>query len=404
MNILQTGQMVFRSLWLNKIRFAQVVLGMVVGVAAVVSVLIEGPYMYKYYNKLFAEYACPDLLQVTPLINVDRKQHITLEDMQQLAAENPDYIRGISPHVNFFSRLRYEDKTLDTMAIIGIDENYMGLVPCLSINEGRFFQTMDISRERRVCVIGAYINEKLMDGDALGKKLRLYGEDYTVIGVMDKVEFDFSFNLTVFVPYTLAQKMIGERTTPNYDYDGIYYIDNFYMRANGVENIGNARIALENMLTERFGPMGPRWQLHCVSYRYMQSSSEGAVYDWIICWCSVGVIILIVGGVGIANVMLAAVKQRTKEIGIRKAFGASSRDIKRQFLLESIFISLLGGVFGIVAGLLKNYQIILSDDLEVLFMPVLVGLAFALLVGLLAGNYPATQAAKMEPVAAINID
>ena len=78
MNILQTGQMVFRSLWLNKIRFAQVVLGMVVGVAAVVSVLIEGPYMYKYNNKLFAEYACPDLMQVTQLINVDMKQHINL--------------------------------------------------------------------------------------------------------------------------------------------------------------------------------------------------------------------------------------------------------------------------------------------------------------------------------------
>ena len=401
MNILQT---VGRSLWVNKLRFAQIMLGMVIGVAALVVVLVRGPFLCRYYDKMFADYGCPDLMQVTPLINVDLNRHVTLADMRQLAAENPDCILGVSPHVNFYSRLRYEENTLDNMAIIGVDENYLGLVPGLAMGEGSFFRPLDITRERRVCVVGAYIADNLLGGEALGKTLRLYGEDYEIIGVLAPMEAENSFTVTVFVPYTLAQKMIGERTTPNYVYNGTYYIDTFYMRANGLANVSKARMALENMLTDKFGPMGPRWQLHCVSYRYMHSSTIGAMYDWMICWGAIGVIILIVGGVGIANVMLMAVGGRTREIGLRKAFGATNRDIQRQFMLESVCISLLGGLPGVAAGLLKSSYMFTAKQAGFLLLPVLVGLAFALAVGVLAGYYPASQAAKMEPVVAINAD
>ena len=115
-------------------------------------------------------------------------------------------------------------------------------------------------------------------------------------------------------------------------------------------------------------------------------------------------IILIVGGVGIANVMLMAVGERTREIGLRKAFGATNRDIQRQFMLESVCISLLGGLPGVAAGLLKSSYMFTAKQAGFLLLPVLVGLAFALAVGVLAGYYPASQAAKMEPVVAINAD
>ena len=422
MNIRQSFVMAVRNLCVNKVRFAQAMLCMVLGVAGVVFTFGVSSSLLNY-SKLEDEEYNSTLLQMHVMTNTDLSKRITPADMAQAAMDNPDIINAVSPYVYFDVEggVRYGTRTPDRVDLYGVGEQYIDMLPVLQIQEGRFLQPMDISREQRVCVVGESIAHDLIGGEALGETLKIYGEDYKVIGVLRPAPKHDEYNWVVYLPYANAKKIVGQRITPNYDYNCTMYIDKYFVDANSVENMYNAQLAVEEMIANRLDrEKGAAWQDLTVSFRFLSESINDTIIVGAYQLMLLVVVILIVGGVGIMNIMQAVVQERTREIGIRKAFGATAEDIRRQFILESTVISLLGGVAGIVLGLIGTYAaciyglqvsvargVYYSPELatmELPVLPVLAAVGASVAVGIVFGTYPAQQAAKMEIVEAINSD
>ncbi len=412
MDVRQSLVMAIRNLQANKLRFAQTMLGLVAGVAGVVTLLNIVQPMFDVMDWVFNKYNSPDTIHFAVMTNVNNANRTNIEDMRRLAEDNPNIIKAISPHIASYIRLTVKETSTDRpdgYNVFGVDENYMETMGGLSLAAGRFFKPMEIEREQKVCVIGYSVNKDL-DDDALGKNLRIWGENYKVIGVFDLSAADY--NLGILIPYTNMKRIQGEITTPMQSFDGYngeFYVDTYYMKAKGVENIGNARLAAVTMLEDKLGKLNRDWYYVSASYQYFEESAKNSIYETLALFTMFIVVLLIVGGVGIINVMLATVQARTKEIGIRKAFGASNQDIKRQFLTETVLISLLGGLLGCGFGIVGTYIGCWLTRTPISFLhfsilPFAIALLVTVCVGVLSGTYPAQQAAKLEPVAAINSD
>lgn len=398
-----------RSLLVNKVRCLQVVICMVVGVAGAVTLLNISQPMFAVADYMFNLYDSPDTIRLSIMTSVNNANRTSIEDMRRLAEDNPDIIKAVSPHITSSMRFTIKetsDERPNGYYVFGVDENYLETLSGLRLAEGRFFRPMEIDREQRVCVVGYTVNMDLAES-AVGSTLRIWGEDYQVIGALELCGPEY--NQGVLIPYTSLKRMQGELTTPYYYSNDEFYVDNYYMKANGVENISKARLAAEAMVGEKSGEMNRDWYYMSASYQYFENSARVAIYQTLSVFTMFVVVLLLVGGVGIMNVMLAGVKARTKEIGIRKAFGATNRDIKRQFLTEAVLISLIGGVLGCGLGVAGTYIgcILTVTPLRFLHFSVVpfgIALAVAVGVGLVFGTYPAKQAAKLEPVVAINSD
>ncbi len=419
MEIMQLFITSLKSLLVNKIRCLQVMICMVAGVAGVVTLLNIVQPMFDVMDWVFNKYNSPDTIHFAVMTNVNNANRLNIEDMRQFVDDNPDIIEAISPHIISTLNLSIKfDAGLDKETnyekyggyhVFGVDENYMQTMSGLSLAAGRFFRPMEIDREQKVCVVGNSVDEDF-NNKSLGSNIRIWGEDYKVIGV-----FDFSaadYNLCVMIPHTILKRLQGEITTPMQSFDGYngeFYVDTYYMKAKGVENIGNAKLAAVTMLEDKLGKLNRDWYYVSASYQYFEESAKNSIYETLALFTMFIVVLLIVGGVGIINVMLATVQARTKEIGIRKAFGASNQDIKRQFLTEAVLISLLGGLLGCGFGIVGTYIGCWLTRTPISFLQFsIVPFAIALLVtvgvGLLSGTYPAQQAAKLEIVDAINSD
>ncbi len=419
MDVRQYFVMAVKNLQANKLRFAQTMLGLVAGVAGVVTLLNISQPMFDVMDWVFNKYNSPDTIHFAVMTNVNNANRLNIEDMRQFVDDNPDIIEAISPHIVSTLNLSVKfDAGLDKETnyekyggyhVFGVDENYMQTMGGLSLAAGRFFRPMEIDREQKVCVVGYSVDEDF-NNKSLGSNIRIWGEDYKVIGVFDVSASDY--NLCVMIPHTILKRLQGEITTPMQSFDGYngeFYVDTYYMKANGVENIGNARRAAADMLENKLGKLNRDWYYVSASYQYFEESAKNSIYETLALFTMFIVVLLIVGGVGIINVMLATVQARTKEIGIRKAFGASNQDIKRQFLTEAVLISLLGGLLGCGFGIVGTYIGCWLTRTPISFLhfsilPFAIALLVTVCVGVLSGTYPAQQAAKLEPVAAINSD
>lgn len=424
MDVKQSFFTAIRNLCVNKLRFVQAMLAVVIGTAAIV---ITCNTCHLLLN-LVGEIWTPESFSVMHMYvasRLDYKRPVTIEDMNKIATKYPETIVAVSPYVfdsTVSNTIWYDNEYLKDASFVGVNENYLNASPNEKIAEGRFIQYMDCQRKQNVCVISNDIATEWLGDDAIGKTLKILGENFTVIGIMKKAGPGLEGR--ILLPYTSVNKFIGERI--NWKKDGYindYYSNRFMLLANGVENIGNARRAVEREVSELLGEEvnKDRWFLTCASQLFFYEQGKGGIYTLGFELMMVAGIILVVGGVGIMNVMLASVQERRKEIGIRKAFGANEKDIKRQFMLEAVIIGLLGGVIGVVMGVLTSFAVpVLFDsinfdatgityhtadlDISIAAWPILLGLAVAVGVSVIFGTYPAQQAAKMEIVDAINSD
>jgi len=404
MDIRQALRTAVRNLFANKARFFHAVLGMVIGIAGFIMVLTAGNLQLKFLQYEEDEYA-PSLLDMWVSVNVDFPVRITADDMLQLAVDNPEVISGISPYIEFELRggIRYDEKTGDTAQLYGVGSNYLDMVPILHLQEGRFLDDMDISRERKVCVVESGIANDLLGGDALGQTLKIWGENYTVVGVLAEVPNSRTRNDQVFIPYTNARKMVGDSINNNNNYE-----DRYFVCANGKENMYEAQNLVLEMLKERTGrERRTVWFLTVIAMGDTVETIRGYILGGIAQLLMFAFIVLLIGGAGVMNVMLASVQARTKEIGIRKTFGAANKDIHRQFMLEAVITSLVGGVIGIVAGVGGSVVFCMLAKVSLSFvglsvLPILAALLITVGIGVFFGTYPANQAAKMEIVDCIS--
>jgi putative ABC transport system permease protein len=404
--------MALDSIRMNKLRSSLTILGIVIGVLTIVGMVavIEG------INASFAqqlEAMGANVLFVSrfePGIHVGRmpeemrrRKKLEFADAAALEQSCPS-VAAVTPQVSYFRflppvRAKYMANELENPQVIGASHKYMQIYEEYTVETGRFFTEAENLNKREVCVIGAEIVDALFPNvNPLNKMITLEGKKLMVIGILDrKGKFlGQSRDNYLFMPTGTFRKFY-----PGFD-DVILIVK----LKSGV-NIAAAKDEIINLMRLRRKVKANEKNNFTVftqeTVAGLFNQLTGAAFMVMIIISSIG---LVVGGIGVMNIMLVSVKERTREIGLRKAIGARRVEIRNQFLYEAIVLTVTGGVVGIICGILLSLLIRALSGLpiSVNFGSIVAALAVSTSVGLFFGIYPASQAAKLNPVDALHYE
>ncbi len=391
MNFKQSFKLAVKSLKSSKMRAFLTMLGIIIGVA---SVIILVSLMNGLSNEMTSRFE--DMGTNTITVNVmgrGTNRSLSVQDMEKLIEENSAYLEQYSPRINASVTVKYETTSVDTTAN-GVNENY-DKMQNIAVPEGRFVQFIDCERRQKVCVIGTYLAQKLFGGmNPVGEHLKINGSAYTVVGVLEEKadSEESSADDIIYIPYTTATRLTGNAS-----------IGSYYITAADTDEIETAVAIIKSKLYSVFGDED--------AYRVTSMSEMIDMVDEMtgsIALVLVGIagISLVVGGIGIMNIMLVSVTERTREIGIRKSLGAKRKDIMRQFIIEAATTSSAGGVVGIIFGIAAAYVAGILMDMSVApsWNAVLIAFSVSVAIGMIFGYFPANKAAKMNPIDALRYD
>ncbi len=362
-------------------------LGILVGTASVVAMVSTGQMASEEALKQFKNLGI-DLLSVS-MSNKEygpEQKTLSLEDALKIKNASPD-ISIVAPYIIHHSDINYKGTKL-MGGIIGVTSDFANVIH-LQVNSGRFISPFD--RFVQYCVIGngIYKQIKNLNDHLIGSRIYLGNTVFVIIGVLDAYpENAFLFqdiNESVIVPI----KTIG-LIAPRFE------INDIIMRLSSTDNIPAAKSELEKYLNF----VAPNKKLFFRSSQELLNSMEGERQIFTLLLSLIGSISLIVGGIGVMNIMLVAVLERRREIGIRLALGARRKEIQWMFLSEAILLSLLGGVFGVIVGILSSLIIatFFNWEFTIFLLPPIIGFSVSVLIGIFFGFYPAYKAAKLDPI------
>jgi len=399
------------SLRRNKSRSLLTILGVVIGIAAVILMLAIGQSAEGYILNQVADLGS-DLIFVEPSSGESAEsgppspyieQTLTLDDVEAL--EKNDYFFAISP-VLATSTAVSRGEVSKFVQVYGVDENYTEIFS-QEVQTGRFFEASDTDSFARVAVLGKSVAEDLFgDQDPIGREIKIKKISFRVIGVFGPLGSQFFQNLDerVSIPVTTAQR----------DILGVDYVSYIVARAKGDPDIAKEEAQFTLRQTHELdNPNGDTSKDDfLVSTQSDAVEIIGAVGNVLsILLASIAAISLLVGGIGIMNIMLVSVTERTKEIGLRKAVGATYKEILNQFLVEAVMLTILGGLIGVILGILTSLgsafligYFVDGWDPNVPLNGVILGFVVSTVVGLTFGIYPARHAAKLDPIEALRYE
>lgn len=406
MNALRTIRVSLRALSRNKMRSFLTALGIIIGVGAVIATISIGQGAKREVEKRF-ESMGTNLLFVRPGSRSfhgvhgggGTYQNLTPGDAKAIA-EKADAIKYVSPSVSARAQIIYGNKNWNT-SIQGVGENYTKIRDW-DVEEGIFIDEHMVRSGQKVCVLGSEVSKNLFEGaDPIGQIIRVKKIPFRVIGVLEtKGEAGgwYSRDDMIVVPYTTAQRRLIGRT------DRISSID---ISAVSAAKTTEATEQIEEILRIRH-KIAPGAE-DDFQVRDMSEIAEGAAESREIMTILLGAIAsvsLLVGGIGIMNIMLVSVTERIREIGIRMSVGAREKDILLQFLAEAIVLSILGGFLGIGLGIVGSKLISRFTELQTLVSMGSVALAFLFAgsIGVFFGFYPARKASKLDPIEALRYE
>ena len=394
----------YESLSANKIRFLLTTLGILLGVTAIIVIFTAIQSINTYVEGEFSSIGSASLyLDKFPWVITNNywefrnRPEITVEDYKNMKDRVPT-ARWVSPQIEAMRTVTYRGKSLEDVYTIGTNDQYAFTDDAIT-DIGRFFTEMEVYRANPVCVIGQNVMDELFEKEnPIGKRIKINGHPHRVVGVLEKKGSFFGFNIDnqVIIPYTTFQGISFHRR-------GI----SIAFRADNPRDIDNMReeIRGEMRRLRKIPPAEPdnfsinQQDMLTEFYNKITGTSYLVVFI-------IAAISLVVGGIGIMNIMLVSVTERTKEIGIRKAIGATRRNILFQFLSESVTISSIGGIIGIILGVLIA-QFLLSYiklDASVSLTTIFIGYFFSAIVGIISGMYPAYRAARLNPIDALRYE
>ncbi len=396
-----------RALTRNKMRTFLTCLGIIIGVGAVIAMVSIGAGARAAVESRFANMGT-NLLNVGPGsrqmggVHTGSGGWMTLTPLDAEALKKLPAVEAVSPSVSARSQVIYGNKNWSTQAQ-GVSESYPA-VRKWEIESGTFFDESMVRSAAKVCVLGADVKKNLFeDEDPLGKTIRIKKVPFLILGVLKSKGESGGFGSRddmICVPYTTAMKRLQKND----------FLSNIDVSAVSSTKTAEAKAQIEDLLRARHN-IAPG-AADDFTVRDMAEIAEGAADATNILTIllgSIASISLLVGGIGIMNIMLVSVTERIREIGIRMSIGAKGRDILLQFLAEAIVLSLLGGILGIALGvgvskLLKFIPIFSTINTVVSPGSVMLAFFFSASVGVFFGFYPARKASKLDPIDALRYE
>jgi putative ABC transport system permease protein len=408
MTTLEAIRIALQSLWANKLRTVLTLLGVVIGVAAVIAVVtfvsgINGYVAEKIFNLgadvFIVSKVSPVITNVDQFLEGEKRKNLKLEDYQAVLESCRHCALVGASLTNLTGRVKYNEQSISDSIIRGMTAS-MATILDIDLTSGRMFNATDEENRANVAVIGTDIVDNLFPGvDPLGKEVRIDGQIYSVIGVGKKQgkTLGQSRDNYVAIPISSYLKQYGSNTSIRIS-----------GKANGVGSqldaaIDETRAILRARRHDLPGKPDSFVAETNASFLSIWSNLSGTFF---IAMIGIAAISLVVGGVVIMNIMLVSVTERTREIGIRKALGARSQDVLLQFLIESGTMALFGGVMGVLFGITiaKGVTALIGMPSEIKTWAVIAGLLVSTSVGVFFGVYPARRAARLDPIAALRFE
>ena len=394
--------MALRSLIANTMRTFLTALGMIIGVASVISMISIGEGARQQTLSTIEKFGT-NIITIKPgrkknrHVSSDTVKTLMLSDAEAIEKNIP-LITGVAAQVYRSAQLKYGSKNTNT-TVRGTGEQYLKLSN-FTIERGRYFSKEEVRSIRKVAVIGSTVLKNLFgDSNAIGKKIKVSGNNYLIIGsTKPKGALSwFDPDDQIFIPVTTAQKRLF----------GLHHIQSIDVQAKKMEELEAIKKDIDLLLRVRHGiHEGEDSDFHVQNSSQWLNSWGDAAKTFTYLLGGIAGISLLVGGIGIMNIMLVSITERTKEIGIRMAIGAKKREIMEQFLIESVLISFIGGGLGILLGVIISQTVskIGGWDTVVSTQSIILAFGFSVGIGIFFGFYPARKAANLNPIDALRYE